>query len=201
MISLKPLAIIALAISAASGVAATAQGTGSEVKAGDKPPTTDAAKIADALRGGPPFVTERATILDFPANTGGEYRVLRKGTSQWTCMPGGPNGPHDEPGCYDPVYLQFAQDGIAKRPSSIKTAGISYMYEGKFLLPKTSPTLTKAGPEYHVGPHIMIALPHEHQPDLEKVSHDGSDGQPYVNRMAPDQDLYLVIPVRHWPKQ
>ncbi len=170
-----------------------------EVKASDKPPTSDAAKIADALRRGPSFVTEHATILDFPSRLGGVYRVLRKGTSRWTCMPGAPSDPHDEPGCFDPVYLQFAQDGVSTRPLSIKTAGVSYMYEGKFL-PNSSATPTK-GPEYHVGPHIMIALPHEHQPDLEQFSHDGSDGPPYVNRMGPDQDLYLVIPIHHWPRQ
>ena len=73
------------------------------------------------------------------------------------------------------------------------------MYQGKFL-PNSSGTLTKE-PEYHVGPHIMVALPHEHQPDLEQFSHNGSNGQPYVNRMAPGQDLYLVIPVRHWPNR
>src|SRR6201993_3811319 len=33
-------------------------------------------------------------------NSGGEYRVLRKGTNAWTCLPGIPGGPHDEPGCF-----------------------------------------------------------------------------------------------------
>jgi hypothetical protein len=42
-------------------------------------PTADAEKIADALRAGPDFITDGATILDWPANKGGEYRLLRKG--------------------------------------------------------------------------------------------------------------------------
>jgi hypothetical protein len=43
---------------------------------------TDAEKIADALRAGPPFITKDATLLDWPAKAAGEYRVLRKGTNQ-----------------------------------------------------------------------------------------------------------------------
>lgn len=51
---------------------------------------TDADKIADALRAGPAFITKDATILDWPATKGGEYRVLRKGTSEWSCLPAFP---------------------------------------------------------------------------------------------------------------
>src|SRR5262249_32817053 len=63
-------------------------------------PKTDAEKIADALRAGPDFITKDATILDWPSKAGGEFRVLRKGTGEWTCLPGFPNYPHDEPGCF-----------------------------------------------------------------------------------------------------
>jgi hypothetical protein len=34
-------------------------------------PVTDAEKIADALRAGPHFITDAATILDWPAKKGG----------------------------------------------------------------------------------------------------------------------------------
>ena len=44
-------------------------------------PVTDAEKISDALRAGPTFITDGATIVDYPANKGGEFRVLRKGTN------------------------------------------------------------------------------------------------------------------------
>jgi transposase len=44
-------------------------------------PSTDAEKIADALSAGPPFITKDATLLDWPTTSGGEYRVLRRGTS------------------------------------------------------------------------------------------------------------------------
>jgi hypothetical protein len=73
-------------------------------------PVTDAEKIADALRAAPHFITDGATIVDYPANKGGEFRVLRKGTSEWTCLPGPPPGSkHDDPGCFDSVFLSVGE--------------------------------------------------------------------------------------------
>ena len=66
-------------------------------------PVTDSEKIADALSAGPPFITKDATILDWPSSPGGEYRVLRKGTNEWSCLPAVPGYAHDEPGCFDRV--------------------------------------------------------------------------------------------------
>ena len=61
-------------------------------------PKTDADKIADALRAGPAFITKDATLLDWPSKPGDEYRVLRKGTNEWSCLPAVPGYTHDEPG-------------------------------------------------------------------------------------------------------
>lgn len=86
-------------------------------------PVTGAEKIADALRAGPEFVTKDATLLDWPSAPGGEYRVLRKGSSQWTCLPAVPGYPHDEPGCFDRVFLRWIQDGSpGARRASIASA-------------------------------------------------------------------------------
>ena len=52
----------------------------------DRLPVTDAEKIADALRAGPAFITKDATLLDWPSAPGGEYRLLRKGSNEWTCF-------------------------------------------------------------------------------------------------------------------
>jgi hypothetical protein len=68
-------------------------------------PLTDAEKIADALRAGPTFITNDATLLDWPASPNGEYRVLRKGSNEWVCLLGFPGYPHDEPGCFDRVFF------------------------------------------------------------------------------------------------
>jgi hypothetical protein len=62
--------------------------------------STDKEKIADALRAGPPFIVKDAVIADWPADPkapNAEYRVLRAGKSDWTCLPGIPGYPHDDP--------------------------------------------------------------------------------------------------------
>src|SRR6202161_1285106 len=94
----------------------------------DRLPVTDAEKIADALRAGAPFITRDATVLDWPSAPGGEYRLLRKGSNEWTCLPAIPGYQHDEPGCFDPVFLRWIQDSLAGRTPQIDRIGISYMY-------------------------------------------------------------------------
>ncbi|MGH9396774.1 MAG: hypothetical protein ACRD18_07970 [Terriglobia bacterium] len=159
-------------------------------------PKTDAEKIADALRAGPKLTTSSATILDWPSAPGGEFRVLRKGSNEWTCLPGIPGYPHDEPGCFDPTFLQWMKDSLAGKDPHIETVGISYMYAGAWV-----PNLSGPGPktqDLHVGPHIMIVSPHEDQKELQSFSHDGSNGMPYVAHLPHGTDLYLVIPIREW---
>lgn len=96
-------------------------------------PTTDAAKLADALRAGPKFITSGATILDWPSSPSGEYRLLRKGTNGWTCLPGVPGYSHDEPGCFDAVFMQWIKDGLAGKAPHIESVGIAYMYAGAWV--------------------------------------------------------------------
>jgi hypothetical protein len=162
-------------------------------------PVTDAQKIADALSAGPKFITTHATLLDWPATQGGPYRVLRKGTNDWTCLPGVPGYSHDEPGCFDLVFMQWIKDSLAGRDPHIETVGIAYMYVGAWV-----PDLSghaRNGEDFHVGPHIMIVSPHESQKELQAFSHDGSNGMPYVAHLPNGTDLYLVMPIREWGEQ
>jgi hypothetical protein len=133
---------------------------------------SDAEKIRSALGAGPKFVTRDATVLDWPTSPSREYRVLRVGTNGWTCLPGVPGGMHDEPGCFDHVFLQFIKDSVVGRTPNVQSVGISYMYGG-FWVPNKSHALG-TGDEFHVGPHIMIIGPDQNV--LEKLNHDGSNG-------------------------
>jgi hypothetical protein len=162
-------------------------------------PSTDSAKIADAMRAGPAFITKNATILDWAQQPGSEYRVLRKGTNEWTCLPGVPGYSHDEPGCFDRVFMQWMKDSLAGREPHITTVGIAYMYIGAWV-PNKSGNGT-GGDEFHVGPHIMIVSPHENQKELQSISHDGSTGMPYVAHLPHGEDLYLVLPFREWDEK
>jgi hypothetical protein len=157
-------------------------------------PVTDAEKIADALRAGPAFITKDATVLDWPSSPGGEFRVLRAGTHGWTCLPGRPGAAHDEPGCFDEVFLQFMKDSMAGHTPNLQSVGISYMYGG-FWVPNKSHAMG-SGDEFHVGPHIMIIG--LDQKILQTLNHDGSNGEAYVNHLPGRSELYLVIPIREW---
>jgi hypothetical protein len=158
-------------------------------------PVTDPEKIADALRAGPPFITKDATLLDWPSSPQGEYRVLRKGTNEWTCLPGIPGYPHDEPGCFDRVFFQWMKDSMAGRTPHIDRIGISYMYSGAWVKSAKG----SSGQEFHVGPHLMVVSPH--QDDLQGFNRDGSNGMPYVAHLPGRTELYLVMPIRQWNEQ
>jgi len=161
-------------------------------------PNTDSAKIADALRAGPPFITNNATILDWPEQPGGDYRILRKGSNEWTCLPGVPLYPHDEPGCFDAVFMEWLKESLAGREPHIHSMGMAYMYVGAWVPNKRG---NGSGKDFHVGPHIMIVSPHQYQKELEQISRDGSDGMPYVAHLPQGKDLYLVLPFRQWSEK
>src|ERR1700749_3670910 len=142
-----------------------------------KLPATDAEKIADALRAGPDFVTKDATLLDWPSKPGGAYRVLRQGTGAWTCLPAVPGYPHDEPGCFDAVFLRWMQDSLAGRTPHINRMGISYMYLGAWKAGKVA----SSSQEFHVGPHLMVVGPD--QDEFRELNRDATNGMPYVTHL------------------
>jgi hypothetical protein len=163
----------------------------------EKKPVTDAEKIADALRAGPDFITKDATILDWPSAKGGTYRVLRQGSSEWTCLPAVPGYPHDEPGCFDKVFLKWIQTSLTGEEPKIDRIGIAYMYVGAFV-PNVARTAS-ANADFHVGPHVMIISPH--QDEVQAFTRDGSTGQPYVAHLPHGTQLYLVMPFQQASQQ
>ena len=158
----------------------------------DRLPVTDAEKIGDALRGGPAFITKDATVRDWPSAPGGEYRLLRKGSNEWTCLPAIPGYPHDESGCFDPIFLRWMQESLAGRTPRIDRIGLSYMYLGAWKSAKDS----SSGHEFHVGPHLMVVGPN--QDEFQGFNRDATNGMPYVTHLPNRTELFLVIPVRQW---
>jgi hypothetical protein len=159
-----------------------------------KMPVTDAEKIADALRAGPAFITKDAAIADWPANPKdfhGEYRILRPGKSDWTCLPAIPGYSHDEPMCLDKTSMQWIKDSLAGLPVHINQIGVMYMLGGAWVqdLHGVSHATDHT---YHVGPHVMIITPHNE--DLANLNRDGSTGQIYVSHLPGRSELYLIMP-------
>ena len=163
-------------------------------KADSHLPVTYTEKIAAVLRAGPTFITKDATLLDWPSTPGGDYRVLRKGSNGWTCLPAIPGYRHDEPGCFDAIFLQWIQDSLAGRTPRIDRVGIAYMYGGAWVK-----SATGSGPEFHVGPHLMVVSPH--QDDFQGFNRDGSNGMPYVTHLPGRTELFLVMPLSQWDEQ
>ena len=155
-------------------------------------PQTDEEKIADALKGGPSYIADGATILDWPTTPTGVYRELRKGHTEWTCLP---TSPHHQPVCSDSTFLKFFQDAVAHRPEHVDRVGIAYMYEGDMVSPHGT---DGSSHPYHVGPHIMMVIPRG--AGLENYTTDGSTRQAYINRVPGDTMPYLVIPIHEMPK-
>ena len=178
-----------LALATMAGSAASAQ------TAPSRRSVTDPEKIADAVRAGPTFITKDATILDWPSTPDGEYRVLRAGTSEWTCLPGIPGNPHDEPGCFDPVFMQWIRDGLAGRTAPIDRIGIAYMYLGAWV-PHRASSSESPSKYFHVGPHIMVVSPN--QGELQGFNRDAASGMPYVNHLPKQTEVFVVIPIRQW---
>lgn len=161
----------------------------------DRLPASDTEKIAGALRARPAFITKNATVLDWPAAHGGEYRVVRKGSNEWTRLPAIPGYPHDaidsafkrEPGCYDPIFLRWMQDSLAGRTPHIDRIGISYMYLGLW-----KPAKDGSGHEFHVGPHLMVVGANEDE--FRGFNRDATSGMPYVTHLPNRTELFLVMP-------
>lgn len=164
-------------------------------------PTTDEGKIADALRAGPAFVTKDAVVRDWPANSKdahGEYRTLRPGTSDWTCLPGVPGYTHDEPMCLDKTSFEWIEDSLAGRPVHIDRIGVMYMYTGAWVSDLHGESHS-TDHTYHVGPHVMIITPHNE--DLEPLNRDGSTGQIYVSHLPGRSELFLVMPYKDFAQE
>src|SRR6202045_2332327 len=147
---------------------------------------SDAEKITSAMQAGPKFVTQSATVLDYPTSPDGEYRVLRAGTNGWTCLPGYAGAAHDEPGCFDQAFLQFIKDSMAGLTPNVQRIGISYMYGGKWVPNKSHAMGSDA--EFHVGPHIMIIG--LDQKTMQTLNQDASNGEPYVNSLPGSSELF-----------
>jgi hypothetical protein len=167
-----------------AAVAASAQSTTGHLS------VTDAEKVADALRAAPKFITDGATIVDSPANKGGEFRVLRQGSTEWTCLPGPtPGSQHDDRACFDKVFFQFVKDVAAGRPPHVERLGVSYMFTGH-----TVPGA--AGGQFRVGAHIMLVSPHPE--DLQGFTRYGWNGTYIIHLPGADQpsQWFLVIPIQ-----
>jgi len=142
---------------------------------------SDQEKIEEALAAGPPGVAEGAAVMDWPAEEGGDFTLLREGSNGWTCLPDPPGDENFEPMCNDETWMTWVRAMVAGEEPEIGEAGLSYMLSAKWAVSNTDPGAT--GPTsdnewVEGGAHMMMIVPDpamlDHYPD------DPSPTRPYV---------------------
>lgn len=153
------------------------------------------AKIKSAVSAAPPSISAKATVMDWPAEPGGEMAMLREGSNGWTCMPDMPDTPGNDPMCLDEPWLTWVDAWINKTEPEITTMGFGYMLQGGSPESNTDPYAT--GPtddnEWMTEgvPHLMILTPDAKALAGLPVRPDGGGpwvmwrNTPYVHIMAP----------------
>jgi hypothetical protein len=126
------------------------------------PPATDShesveTKIARALSAGPENVTKDATVADMDSK--GNMIVLRKGTNDFTCMPGDPKKVGSPAMCEGIVAMKWNQEAAEHKAKPSNTVpGIEYMLAGATQRSDSDPFDT-VDPPIVIGPHWMILWP------------------------------------------
>lgn len=157
---------------------------------------SDDAKIKEALAAGPPGVAENATVLDWPAEEGGEFRVLREGTNGWTCLPDRPGDPNDnfEPMCNDAAWMEWVKAMMAGEEPAVENTGVSYMLTAEYAVSNVDPGAGEPTAEnewVEGGAHMMMIAPDpamlDHYPDDPSPDHPYVmwKGTPFVHVMIP----------------
>ncbi len=136
----------------------------------------DALLIANALSAAPASVASGATVMSH------DGRVLRKGTSDWVCMPDMPDVPNNTPMCLDAQWREVIDAWMNKRAPVVTKMGFSYMLQGDMPVSNTDPFAT--GPTasnqwiQDGAPHVMVLVPDLRL--LDGVSTDPHNGGPFV---------------------
>jgi len=182
--------IVAVSLLIASANSAIAQEDGfpqptpSTLTSSDRP---DAWKIENALSAGPKFITDHATVMDWPSAQDKELkmRVLREGSNGWICMPDRPGKPRHNPMCADQTMMKWMMAIRAGKKPNIDRIGISYMLQGEGAV---------GADVRFAGPHVMLILPDGDKDALKDVGRYTPSGAPYLFGPSSPSPL-LIIPV------
>jgi hypothetical protein len=158
---LKSLSISALVFLTLSNTppAAHAQAVSADVVHAPVPEPKESisTKIARALSAAPANIAKDATVADMDSH--GRMTILRKGTNDFTCMPGDVDVSAMPPMCADKAAMQWNEDWREHKPKpTITVPGIEYMLAGATQRSDSNP-YDKTSPPIKIGPHWMILWP------------------------------------------
>ena len=159
------LSVVLLATLMATTVAAHAQAA----------PSVDD-QVRSALSAAPAEVAEHATVAL------ADGTILRKGSSDWVCIPDVPDVPGNSPMCLDASWREVMDALMNQRDPDFVGTGFSYMLQGDMPVSNTDPYATSPTHDNEWipsgGPHIMVVFSDHAM--LEGISTDPSNGGPFV---------------------
>jgi hypothetical protein len=160
------------------------------------PMKTAAEKVANAAAAAPRSISDKATILDWPATEGAQPAVLRAGTNGWSCFPDMPQTDGNDPMCLDGPWMKWVEAYLNKTAPAVGSIGIGYMMApGGAWGSNTDPYATVKAADNHWGhhsPHLMIVAPDV--ASLAGISTDPGNGGPYV-MFAGTPYAHIMAPV------
>jgi len=146
------------------------------------PVMTKAQKIANAMTAAPASISDKATVLDWPAKEGDTPMVLRPGTNNWSCLPDMPDTKGNDPMCLDEPWMKWVEAYTARTTPAVGRVGIGYMIApGGGWASNTDPYAMAEKSDNHWGlhkPHVMVVVPDVKS--LAGMSTDPNNGGPYV---------------------
>ncbi|WP_340113023.1 hypothetical protein [Maribellus mangrovi] len=181
---MKILAVLALILIGFENLCAEAQSE--EVKR----------KIEEAMSAAPPSISANATILNYPAEPGGDKVILRQGTNEWTCLPDNPHMPGHNPMCVDAQMIELFTAIAEKRDPKITQTGFGYFLQGGAPRSNANPYDTGPSPENEwmevQVPHIVVVSPDKSI--LEGLPTNSDNGGPWI-MWSGTPYVHIMIPV------
>lgn len=150
--------------------------------------------IAEAMSAAPAGVAANATIVAF--NEDGSMRVLREGTSVFTCFADDPSPGHN-PMCLDKNGVAWAEAWISKTEPPKGKVGFGYMLAGGGTPSNVDPyemTPVNGSEPMKEPPHVMIMNLPEPAIDYPRPDEEMDMSQPWVMwKDTPYEHLMLPI--------
>jgi len=157
---------------------------------------SDAELIKLSLSAAPESIAKDATIIAMDPD--GKMRTLRKGTGQWTCMPGHADPANPDPMCGDANAMEWAGAWMGHKQPPVNKVGFMYMLRGDVGASNTDPYATKQTPDNNwirTGTHVMIVGSGAKMLDGYPRSAKADPTKPYV--MWPGTEYeHLMLPVK-----
>jgi hypothetical protein len=184
------------ALPALAGAQAAHSAGHAPAAAGPRAAAGDPALVANALSAAPASIAAGATVM------GHDGRVLRKGTTDWVCMPDMPDVPNDTPMCLDAPWRDFIDAWMKKRTPQVTRLGFGYMLQGDMPVSNTDPFATAPTADNqwiaHGDPHVMVLLPDRAL--LDALPTDPKGGGPFVMWKGTPY-AHVMVPAAAAPKR